>query len=205
MLRALQDRHRAQAGFALVEVVALVAILAVVAGFAFETLAQRGAQARSTAVAFAGLVAEARALAAVTGADKLDGGSGASIGVVRDGDVYVATLYAYRPVLGARHVPIRQPNTPPLRTLTALALRTEGGVAAPPFALFFAPSGHTSAQPNFTIAVSDALAIEPACPLETGIVLEFSAAKQTLVNAISCELAQLDLTASKPSSPAPTR
>ncbi len=201
MLRARHDPHSAQAGFALVEVVAMVAILAVVAGFAFETLAQRGAQARSTAVAFAGLVAEARALAAVTGADKLDGGSGASIGVVRDGDVYVATLYAYRPVLGASQVPIRQPDTPPLRTLTALALRTAGGVAAPPFALFFAPSGHASAQPDFTVTVSAALATEPACPPETGIVVEFTAANQTAAHAISCELAQLELTPA----PAPAR
>jgi type II secretory pathway pseudopilin PulG len=174
----------------LLEVVVLVAIVAIVSALGYAALAQRPAQARSTAVAFAALVAQARALAAITGGPD---GSGASIAVIREGDDYVATLYAFRPILGAGRAPVAEPNTPPLRTPTALELVQPNGPIEPPFALFFSASGHASAQAPFRVGVDAPLAAEPVCPLETGIVVAFIDGVHNQSHSISCEMAQLDL------------
>jgi hypothetical protein len=179
------------------ELVVSLAIAAIAAGSCYEGLAERPAQARSTAEAFAALVREARALAAVTG-DPAAGGTGASIAVARAGAEYVATLYAYRPILGAAAAPVAAPDTPPLRTMTDLAIARDGTLVEPPFALFFSASGHVSAQTAFTIGTSAPLAAEPACPLETGIVIAFIDGVHDQAHPISCEMAQLDLDTSSP-------
>jgi type II secretory pathway pseudopilin PulG len=181
----------------LIELCVTVAIVALAAGSCCETLAQRPAQARSSAAAFAGLVREARALAAVTG-DPTAGGTGASIGVTRDGDNYVATLYAYRPIRGATVTPQAVSNPPPLRTSTDLAIEASGSRSEPPFALFFSSSGHVSAQTGFTIGSTPALATEPACPLQTGIVIAFIDGVDDQAHPLTCEMAQLDLDTSDP-------
>ena len=172
----------------LTELVFTAAILLVLAGSAFESLAQRPAQLHSTVVRFAALVAEARALAAVSGTET---GGGASIGVERVGDVYVATLFTYRPALGAAAVPVRE-AAEPLSSATAIALGAGGAARQTPFALFFSPSGHASARAGYRIGTTAPLAAEPVCPLDTGIVIEFSDATQSQARAISCEMAQLD-------------
>jgi prepilin-type N-terminal cleavage/methylation domain-containing protein len=184
-------------GSTLIELVVAIAIVALMAGFAFESLAQRPAQAAATAVAFASLVAEARALAAIT-ADPAAGSTGATIAVVRDGDAYVATLYAYRPVRGALRTPVPAAGTPPLRTSTALAIVGGNGRLAPPFALFFSASGHASARAPYTIGTDAPLAQEPACPLETGIPIAFIDGVHDQAHPISCEMAQLELDVSAP-------
>lgn len=184
-------------GATLIELVVAVATIALMAGLAFETLAQRPAQAASAAVAFAGLVAEARALAAIT-ADPAAGSTGATIAVVRDGDAYVATLYAYRPVRGALRTPLPAAGTPPLRTSTALAIVAGNGQLAPPFALFFSASGHASARAPYTLGVDAPLADEPACPLETGIAIAFIDGVHNQAHPISCETAQLELDIQSP-------
>jgi prepilin-type N-terminal cleavage/methylation domain-containing protein len=186
-------------GFTLIELVVTVAIVALAAGLACEGLAERPAQAHVTAVAFAGLVREARALAAVT-ADPAAGGTGATIGVVRDGDRYVATLYAYRPILGAARAPVAVADAP-LQTATALALLSPTATAEPPFALFFSSSGHASAQSAFTVGVTPPLATEPACPLQSGIVIAFRDGVHDQAHSVSCEMARLDLDTSVPPTP----
>jgi len=185
--------RRGELGFTLIEMVVLVAIVALIAGLGYAALAQRPAQAHSTAAAFAGLVAEARALAAITGDAVATGDTGASIAVVRDGDDYVATLYAYRPIHGASQLPVAAPNTPPLRTTTELAIVQAHGAVEPPFTLFFSASGHASAQAPFTIGVDAPLSVEPACPLETGIIIAFIDGVHDQAHPVSCEMAQLDL------------
>jgi type II secretory pathway pseudopilin PulG len=184
---------RGERGSTLIELTVAIAIVTLVAGAGFESLAQRPAQARSTAAAFAGLVTEARALAAVTGDPTTGNGSGASIAVVRDGDDYVATLYAYRPIRGAANGPVKASNTPPLRTTTELAIVGPGGRLAPPFALFFSVSGHASAQAAYALGADAPLAVEPACVLDTGIVIAFIDGVHDQAHRISCEMARLDL------------
>jgi prepilin-type N-terminal cleavage/methylation domain-containing protein len=184
-------------GLTLIELVVTVAIVALAAGLGYEGLAGRPAQAHSAAVAFAGLVREARALAAIT-ADPAAGGTGASIAVVRDGDAYVATLYASRPILGAMLDPVAASAAPPLRTSTALAILSANRLVEPPFALFFSASGHASAQGGFTLGASPPLAAEPACPQVTGIVIAFIDGVHNQAHPISCEMAQLDLDTSVP-------
>jgi hypothetical protein len=174
-------------------VVVLLAIVAIAAGLGCEALTQRPAQARATAIAFAGLVAEARALAAITADPGQNGGTGASIAVVRQGDDYVATLYADRPIAGALRTPLAVADTPPLRTTTALALIDANGSRPPPFALFFSASGHASASAPFTIGVDAPPAAEPACPVATGIVIAFRDGVHDRAYPISCEMAQLEL------------
>jgi hypothetical protein len=144
---------------------------------------------------FAQLVAQARALAAISAVSNDDGGSGASIGIVRDGDVDIATLYRFRPASGAAHQPQAQTDTPPLRLATAITLDVDGAPVAPPFALFFSVAGHVSAQAGFAIGVSPPLAAEPVCPLTTGILLTFHDSHQSQTHALSCELAELDVDA----------
>jgi hypothetical protein len=180
----------------LIELVVTAAIVALAAGFGYEALAERPAQAHATAIAFAGLVREARALAAVT-ADPAAGDTGATIGVVRDGDRYVATLYAYRPILGAARAPLAVAEAP-LQTATALALVTPTATAQPPFALFFSSSGHASAQSAFIVGVTPPLATEPACPPQSGIVVAFIDGVHDQAHPVSCEMAQLDLDTSVP-------
>jgi prepilin-type N-terminal cleavage/methylation domain-containing protein len=181
----------AERGTTLIELIVVVAIVSLLAGLGCASLAQRPLQARSTAVAFASLVAQARALAAAT-ADPAAGASGASIGVTRDGDAYVATLYAYRPVAGGRG-PVAVADSPPLRTFTKVAIVTAGGLREPPFALFFASSGHLSAQAPYTIGVDGTLAAEPACPLASGVGIAFVDGVDNQVHPLSCEMAALDL------------
>lgn len=187
------DPRRGESGTSLIELIVVVAIVTLAAGFGFEALAQRPAQARAGAVAFAGLVSEARALAAITGDEGVTGGSGATIGVVRTGDEYVATLYAYRPIAGALRAPIAVTNAAPFRTPTAIAIVQANRLIEPPFALFFSTSGHASAQAAFQVGVDAPLAAEPACPLQTGILIAFIDGVHNQAHALSCEIARLDL------------
>jgi prepilin-type N-terminal cleavage/methylation domain-containing protein len=191
----------AERGFTLIEMVVLVAIVSLVAGFGYAALAQRPAQARTSATAFAGLVSEANALAAITDDAGAGAGSGATIGVVRDGDQYVATLYMYRPILGAKHLPSASPHAPPLRTTTDIAITQGGRSLEPPFALFISPAGHASVQVPFTVGIDASLAAEPACPLPTGILIAFIDGVHNQAHALSCELAQLDLDTAYPVPP----
>jgi hypothetical protein len=174
-----------------------VALVVLVAGLGCEALAGRPAQASTAAAAFAGLVSEARALAAVTGDGSSAGATGATIGVVRDGDTYVATLYRFRPIAGAAQIPVAATDTAPLRTSTELALEQDGGLRAPPFVIFFSASGHASSQAPFTVGDAP-LGAEPACPLESGIVIAFRDGVHDRAYPLSCEMAQLDLDTSLP-------
>lgn len=180
-----------EGGFTLIELVVTVALLFMIAGSAYESLAQHPAQVRTSAVTFAGLIADARSLAAVTAGP--DSAGGASIGVVRDGDTYVATVYTYRPVLGAGRQPEPQRNLPPLRTPVAIELGGGTDVTPPPFAIFIGASGHASAKAGFRIGATAALAAEPVCRSELGIVIVFSDGKSVGRHSLSCEMAQLDL------------
>jgi hypothetical protein len=173
-----------------------VAILAIVAGGCYETLGQRPAQARATAVAFAALVADARALAAVTG--DASGGTGATIAITREGEFSVARLYANRPIRGVSASPTRALNTPPLRTTTKLAMLEKNGPVEPPFALFFSASGHLSAYAPFVVGSDPGLAAEPDCPLATGVIIAFIDGVHNGAHALSCELARLDLDTTLP-------
>ena len=128
----------------------------------------------------------------MTGAATTGGGSGATLGFTRDGDTFVARLYAYRPIAG-ESPPVAEPNVPPFRTLTAVALHVDGHDVQPPFALFFSVSGHASALAGFVVNAMPPPAREPACPLETGIVLSFDDSRQIQTYAMSCEMAQLEL------------
>ena len=190
---------RSELGFTLIELVVTVAIVALAAGLGYEGLAERPAQAHATAVAFAGLVREARALAAVT-ADPAAGGTGATIGVVRDGNRYVATLYAYRPILGAARAPVAVAEAP-LQTATAVELVSPTATAEPPFALFFSSSGHASAQSAFTVGITPPLAAEPLCSPQAGIVIAFRDGVHDQAHPVSCEMAQLDLDTNVPPAP----
>jgi prepilin-type N-terminal cleavage/methylation domain-containing protein len=194
--RNRSPREHAERGLTLIELVVTVAIVTLAAGFGYEALAARPAQAHGTAAAFAGLIREARALAAVT-ADPTAGGTGATIGVIRDGDRYVATLYAYRPMLGAARAPVAVADAP-LRTATELAIVSGNTTVEPPFALFFSSSGHASAQSAFTVGVTPPPAAEPACPLQSGIVIAFIDGVHDQAHSMSCEMAQLDLDTSVP-------
>lgn len=187
----------AERGFTLLEVMLTVAILVALTAGAFETLAARPAQTRSTAVAFAGLIAQARSLASIDAGDVADG-TGASIGVVRDGDAYVATVYRFRPVAGGPP-PELAANVAPFRTRTPVLLAAGNGVVEPPFAIFIAPSGHASALAGFTFGAGAPLRAEPGCAAQTGIGLIFSDAPRAQRFEVSCEMAQLDLDAARPS------
>jgi type II secretory pathway pseudopilin PulG len=141
MRRAGHPDADGEFGFTLIELVVFIAIVTILAGTAFATLAQRPAQARSTAIAFAGLVERARALAALTGAAEPGDGSGATIAIVQDGGDTVVSVQA--------------------------GYRMDSGVT---------------------------LASEPACPLETGIVIAFIDGVHDQAYPLSCEIAGLDLT-----------
>jgi type II secretory pathway pseudopilin PulG len=194
MRRAGHPDADGEFGFTLIELVVFIAIVTILAGTAFATLAQRPAQARSTAIAFAGLVERARALAALTGAAEPGDGSGATIAIVQDGGDTVATLYRYRPIHGAAQLPLIAGDTPSLRTSTTLDLVQVDTRIAPPFALFFSPSGHVSVQAGYRMDSGVTLASEPACPLETGIVIAFIDGVHDQAYPLSCEIAGLDLT-----------
>jgi prepilin-type N-terminal cleavage/methylation domain-containing protein len=195
-LQASLPPGHAERGLTLIELVVTVGIIALAAGLGYEGLAQRPAQAHAAATAFGGLVRSARALAAVT-ADPTAGGTGATIGVVRDGGEYIATLYAYRPILGAARAPVAVAEAP-LRTSTDLAVVSGTANVEPPFALFFSSSGHASAQTAFTVGVTPPLATEPACSPQTGIVIAFIDGVHNQAHPVSCEMAQLDLDTSIP-------
>ncbi len=185
----------AERGFTLVELLVTVAIVILVAGLAFESLAARPAQTRATAVAFAQLIAQARALAATSAGSGVAAGSGATIGVVRTGSGVTATLYAFRPMSAAADQPVRAANAPPLQTTTPVALEIGGALLEPPFALFFSASGDASAAAPFTVGVDAPLSAEPPCSVATGIVLEFGAGQQSQAYALSCQMAILDVDA----------
>lgn len=180
-----------EAGMTLIDVLVTVAIVALAAGFGCAALASRPAQAVTTATAFAGLVTQARLAAAANGGE--GGQGGASIGVVADGGVDIATLYVYRPIRGSANAPIPARNVPPLRTPTQLGIVVNGVLRSAPFALFFAPSGNASAAAPYTINSDAPLAAEPPCPLHTGIVIAFIDGVANRADPLSCKLARLDL------------
>jgi type II secretory pathway pseudopilin PulG len=194
--RSNSGPRSAERGTTLLEVVVLVALVALAAAAGGAALAQRPAQATTDAAAFAGLVSEARALAAITVGSAPGDGSGATIGVVSTANGVVATLYAYRPIQGAVHGPVRAANSVPLMAGSTLAVAQNGTRVNPPFAFFFSPSGHVSAAVPFTVGSNPALAGEPACPAATGIVIAFLDGVHDGAHVLSCEAAQLDLTAS---------
>ncbi len=183
----------AQRGFTLLETTIVAGVLALAAACGYETLAQRPAQARSTVVRFAALVDEARALAAVHGDAASGDGTGASIQVVREGDTYVATVYAYRPIAGAAQQPVPEPDLAPLRTTTALTMTQAGVERVPPFAVFFSASGHASARAPYSLGIDAPLVVEPACPATSGLIISFDDGRSIQHHALRCEMAQLNI------------
>jgi hypothetical protein len=179
-----------EAGTTLIEALVTAALIALAAGFGCAALASRPAQAVTTATAFAGLVTQARLLAAANGGA---GAGGASIGVVAEGGVDIATLYVFRPIRGSANVPLAARNVPPLRTPTQLGVVVDGALRGAPFALFFSPSGNASAAAPYTIGSDAPLAAEPPCPLRTGIAIAFIDGVANRADPLSCKLAQLDL------------
>jgi hypothetical protein len=173
----------------------LEVLVAVAAAGSAAALAQRPARAATDAAAFAGLVGEARALAAITVGSTPGGGGGATIGVVTTATGDVATLYAYRPIAGAQHQPVAAAGAPSF-TAAGLALLAGGALVRPPFALFFSPSGHVSAQAPFLVGSDAALEREPACAAQTGIAIAFLDGVHDQGHALGCEAAQLDLATS---------
>jgi prepilin-type N-terminal cleavage/methylation domain-containing protein len=184
-------------GLTLIEVVVAAALVVLVAAFGAASLSARPAQAAMSALTFAGLVREARALAAVTADGSAQAGSGATIGVTSDASGSVATLYAYRPIQGALHEPVAVARAP-LRSAASLAIVDGGVLRGPPFALFFSPSGHVSSGIPYTVGVDAPLAAEPACPLQTGIVIAFRDGAHDQAHALSCAMARLDVQTSVP-------
>jgi len=181
----------AERGTTLIELAVVVALLAIACGVGYATLAQRPAQARTTAIAFAALVAQARARAAV---NEVAGG-GTSIAITSTGGQTIATLYLGRPIRGNAQAPIVAPNVPPLRTTTIVTLTSGGNAVGPPFTLFFSASGHASAAAPYALDSDAPLALEPVCPAKTGIIIGFRDGVDDQTHAISCELARLDLDA----------
>ncbi len=172
-------------GFTLLETLVVVALIALVAGIGVESLAQRPAQARSAAIAFAALVDEARTRAALSA-------DGASIGVTNDDGTSIATIYAGRPMRGAA-VPEVVAQTAPLRTPTTLTLVVGAATLAPPFALFFSPAGHVSALGPYRLGTDAPLAQEPDCPPASEITLGFVDGVHDQRYRLSCEMPRLDL------------
>jgi prepilin-type N-terminal cleavage/methylation domain-containing protein len=183
-------------GFTLIELLIVVALVVIIAGVGVESLAQRPAQARSTAVTFAALIAEAGARAALSP-------DGTSIAVTSDAGASVATLYVGRPIRGAA-APAVAERSVPLRTPTTIVLGVGTTAVGPPFALFFSPAGHVSALGAFRVGTGITLAQEPDCPLASGIVLGFRDGVHDQRYTLGCEMPRLDLDHPTPESEAAT-
>lgn len=176
----------AQRGFTLVEVVAAVAILALLTGAVVAmSLAQRPGSLRAATAGFDASLAAARALAATSG-------NGATLAFAPRRDAhgnalpgFTLSVYRGRPNAEGAVTPS---NVAPLVSDADVRERTLG---SPPFAIFLSSSGDPSgeaAYPQFDArggATFATIAAQPPCPVG-GFALTFSDVRATQVRSLPC-------------------
>ena len=147
----------AQSGFTLVELLIVVALLAILAALGASSLAAHTGRERAAALVFNAELNEARSLAAISG-------NGATVFVAPLSSGSLLTVFAGRPSIAAPGLAPDRGN-PALVVPTGIALSIDGSAFYPTFALFVSSSGSVSALADYTVrqALAHPLAAEPPC------------------------------------------
>ena len=179
-----------EAGWTLIELVIVIAIIAMIMVFAipFALSTQPGALASAEASTQV-LVNETRALAA---SNSGAGNTGATLQFTFDattGDT-IERAYLYRPMSAIPIPLIQAPNVPEVRFHGTVSLTLPAGVFAPPFAIFIGSAGHAAA------AVGDFAGPNPSTYLKNeptncdnnvaSMTITFTIAGKTNIATITC-------------------
>lgn len=182
----MPSRPPSQAGHTTLELVALVAIVAMLVTLAVQSASQDAGRVHADGVRVRSLVAEARALAASVGPS--GAATGATLVFINGAHGATASVYAGRPIAAYSAPPTREPNLPGLdpsaRIVVAGDERTNAG-----FSLFVSSSGHASYAPWFPGMPN--LAQEPPCP-SPGFSVELSTGMAREGHRLTCEDARLE-------------
>jgi prepilin-type N-terminal cleavage/methylation domain-containing protein len=194
------ERANAEAGYSLIEVLTVVAMIAILMGVSAETLGQQPAQLSSSIQQFSAMVAQTRALA-LANAGQLGVGDGTSVAAATGATLWVqpdptdpnytiATLYWYRPILQnpCRGCVQLDTTTPPLRMRVQMtaAIPSDGSNSA--FAIFVSPSGHLSAitGPKWSPGQGP-IETEPICDPNNPPTILFSSNGNQQVRHLTCQ------------------
>jgi hypothetical protein len=179
-------RPPTQAGHTTLELVTLIAIVAVLVTLAVQSVSQDAGRVHADAVRLRSLVAEARALAASVG--PFGSATGATLVFINGAHGATASVYTGRPIAAYSASPTREPNLPVLETPARIVVAGDGGTSAG-FSLFVSSSGHSSYAPWFPGMPN--LAQEPPC-LSPGFDVEVSTGIAREGHLLTCEDARLE-------------
>ena len=169
-------------GYTLVEVVIVVAILALIAAASWSLYqGGRAFGTRSAAAQFDAALAYAQALAA-------NSGNGATMVFAQlrstDGSAepgFVLITYSGRPTSAGALV------RAPLAPMTSIGDVREAKLGGVPFTIFLNGAGHASGMSG-TVNTGTIIASDPGCPAgETSVVLAFSDSRETDTRTIACK------------------
>jgi type II secretory pathway pseudopilin PulG len=182
----LAQRCRGEAGHSMLEIVVLVAIVAVLVTGAVQSVSQDAGRVHADALRLRSLVAEVRTLAASVG--PFGAPTGATLVLVNSANGARASVYAGRPIAAYSAPPVSEPNLPALVTSARVVVAGDGRTNLG-FSLFVSSSGHASYAPWFPGMPS--LAREPPCT-SPGFLVEIGDAIATESHRLTCEDARLE-------------
>ena len=187
-MRSQAKLHHSR-GFTLVDAIVAMAILSIVLLIAASSLAQRPAEAHTTALELQSAVVYTRSLAQTAAGIGNPSGTGATLAVLPEpsGGTTV-TVYRGRPIGGTTVWPALDEHFAEIRTHAKIRLSGAGVTHAdPPFAVLVSSSGIASIAQNFDMrTAATRLAADPGCPAGTSAVLSVDSGTQLENHRLSC-------------------
>jgi prepilin-type N-terminal cleavage/methylation domain-containing protein len=203
----MRERHPpGEAGYSLIELMVVVAMIATLTAVSTELLAQRPAELGSAVQQFALKLDETRALA-LANAGRLDAangteaaaGGGATLWVrpdPNDANYSVVSVFWYRPIIqsSTRGFLIADALSEPLRIHGSVSVTVPGDGTDTAFAVFVAPSGHLSVATNSKWRFnSGPLGVEPLCDVANPPQVKIEERGNSKIGTLVCSDARFNL------------
>lgn len=193
-----------EAGYSLIEMTIVVAMIAILAAVTTESIGQQPYSIDTAITQFSAILDQAGSLARAQGGrlDATDGteayaNTGATLWVApdpSDSTYSVATLYRFRPIKysACSGCVLRDPTTEPLR-VHAILTANVGGVVSTNFSIFFSTSGRLTAvtdsvwDPTKNTSIDN----EPDCDPESPPTITFSSRGNQQMLQLECNEASI--------------
>lgn len=193
-------------GYTLIELMVVVAMIAVLTTVGIESLSQHPAELNSAVQQFSLKLDEARGLALANGGRLISVNGtaavadvGATLSVSQDpvdATYSVVTVNWFRPIRGSSVAGNIEPDTstPALRLRAAIIATVPGDGTSRNFSIFLSPSGHLSvATDNVWKLNSGPLSSEPVCNANAPPGITFSSRGNSRVGQLVCDGAMLNM------------